>query len=168
MSQPIYIIGYPYAGQSYGLGLIAQSREEAEARLRAIQEHGQITGEMTVSTIARQRTGLWPVTLHHAHEAIVSYFAPLRSLRRLLPLLLLTLGCHADPLETQPTNNPGIQLELLFTERGCSMYRFVDAGHFRYWADCRGSVQSSWSESCGKGCTRTVTESVQTTKETDR
>ena len=77
-------------------------------------------------------------------------------------LALLMAGCGAAPISSTMTDNPeGVKLDLLFTHEGCKMYRFMDNGHFHYFADCRGTVTST--ESCGKGCSRT--DSVQTTKE---
>jgi hypothetical protein len=68
---------------------------------------------------------------------------------------LALVGCAKDPEQRLQTNNSEFELAKLFTHEGCSVYRFSDAGHYRYWADCRGRISSDYTESCGKNCTRT-------------
>lgn len=63
-----------------------------------------------------------------------------------------------------PTNNPELELELLFEHDGCKVYRFYDSGHSRYWSDCRGRVHGGYNQSCGKGCTRFEPDEVETSQ----
>ena len=81
--------------------------------------------------------------------------------------LLLTAcddGTRVKSIET--TNNPTMPVALLFEKDGVAVYRFADAGHYHYFAVPKtgsyASLFSEWSESCGKGCTRTVTDEVPT------
>lgn len=69
----------------------------------------------------------------------------------LLPVLLLP----ACAKQAEQTTAVGVEFKVdtLFTHNGCTMYRFVDGGSFRYYADCRG--ETTWVESCGKNCTHT-------------
>jgi hypothetical protein len=62
--------------------------------------------------------------------------------------LLVLGGCGVDPVETKPSNNPSVSVDVLFQVDGCKVYRFWDHGEARYFANCRGSV--SWSELQGK------------------
>jgi hypothetical protein len=41
-------------------------------------------------------------------------------------------------------------VERLFTNEGCTAYRFNDAGHFVYYTNCSGSTQSTVVKQCGK------------------
>lgn len=77
-----------------------------------------------------------------------------------LAALLLT-GCAKEPVSTARTDNGGINVELLFTHEGCRVYRFYDS-RYHYFTDCRGSVVSTWTENCGKNCTRTLEEEIAT------
>lgn len=48
---------------------------------------------------------------------------------------------------------------------GCKVYQFEAGGHTRYFTRCPGSqVNTHWqrTESCGKGCSRTISESIDT------
>lgn len=80
-----------------------------------------------------------------------------RTTEQRLALLLIVLalsGCARDPVSTDHTDNQSVSVDKLFTHEGCSVYRFYDAGHYHYWADCRGdSIESS--QTCGRNCTRT-------------
>lgn len=85
-----------------------------------------------------------------------------------LPFLLLALvgadGCEDPrPVEAQtPTNNPEYKVDFLFEKDGCKVYRFGDAGRTHYFTNCEGNLETSWTESCGKNCNRTVYETIQT------
>jgi hypothetical protein len=87
-----------------------------------------------------------------------------------LPALALALGptlaaCHipADPVAVQPTNNPEVNVSLLFSADGCDVYRFYDGGE-HYFARCQeGRVSTLSPKRCGKNCRRdeeVPTESV--------
>lgn len=73
----------------------------------------------------------------------------------LVPLFLIA-GCDANPVSTQSTNNPKVQVDLLFVHDGCAVYRFYDGGEGHYYAVCgRGlNVTTSSEQPCGKGCVR--------------
>ena len=69
-------------------------------------------------------------------------------------LFIVTLacaGCLAAPLETAPTANPAIQVDLLFEHDGCRVYRFMDGG-YHYFARCQGAGQAATvlPDRCGK------------------
>ena len=57
------------------------------------------------------------------------------------------------------TSNTNFDVELLFVNDGVKVYRFYDAGRYRYYTDARGSVQ--WSEQSGK---TTTTQEIPTAK----
>ena len=67
---------------------------------------------------------------------------------------LLVLAACTKPAETSTPANANFAVDTLFTHHGCTVYRFYDGGHARYFTDCKG--QTSWSETCGKNCTREV------------
>jgi len=46
--------------------------------------------------------------------------------------------------------NGSFQLEFLFEQNGCKMYRFEDNGRFIYWTDCQGKIQSDYERNNGK------------------
>lgn len=72
---------------------------------------------------------------------------------------VLLVGCSRQ--QAVETNNPNFEIDKLFTKDGCDVYRFRDAGYPRYFVKCENAQAGvSWSESCGKGCTNSV--SVQT------
>lgn len=76
-------------------------------------------------------------------------------MKTLLSILVLTVlaGC-SKPAETSTQVGKDFVVEKLFTYEGCTVYRFTDAGYSRYFTNCSGST--SWSETCGKNCTRPV------------
>lgn len=65
-------------------------------------------------------------------------------------ILLIVVSCAKDPVESKRTGNNDITLDLLFKNDGCSVYRFYDAGRYRYFSDCRGDINTNGS--CGKNC----------------
>lgn len=70
----------------------------------------------------------------------------------------LTLaGCGREAIETTKTDNQAISVDRLFTKDGCTVYRFSDAGRYRYFARCAGTASmATWDESCGKDCSHPV------------
>lgn len=56
---------------------------------------------------------------------------------------LLLVGCAESPVSRHSTNNPDVGVSVLFEVDGCKVYRFSDAGHYRYFTTCQGSVSSS-------------------------
>lgn len=79
-------------------------------------------------------------------------------------LLLLLVGCHADPIETRSSDNPKVPVSLLFNHEGCKVYRFADGGNYHYFARCglEVMVTETHTENCGKHCQHEVTEEVPT------
>ena len=47
---------------------------------------------------------------------------------------------------------------------GCTVYKFYDNGSWHYFTKCGGTVTTTknYTESCGKGCSRSRTESMTT------
>jgi outer membrane biogenesis lipoprotein LolB len=78
----------------------------------------------------------------------------LRTLALSLSVLLLS-ACSGKAESTAQSTNGEFQVERLFDADGCTVYRFQDAGYFRYFSKCPGAIsQTNWKESCGKSCTR--------------
>jgi len=73
-------------------------------------------------------------------------------------LMLGLVGCEEErqPLERQRTNNSAYQVSFLFENDGCKIYRFVDAGNYRYYVNCGVNGSTEHTERCGKSCTRPV------------
>jgi len=67
------------------------------------------------------------------------------------------LGCANEPIYKSKTNNNEMQVELLFEHDGCRVYRFYD-GSYKYYTDCRGSVQ--WTEQHGKSSSEEGNQTV--------
>ncbi len=67
-------------------------------------------------------------------------------------LLVLVVGfltaCNNQPEATVQKGE--FRVERLFTNEGCTAYRFSDAGHFVYYTDCSGTTQSTRVRQCGK------------------
>lgn len=67
----------------------------------------------------------------------------------LLACCLAMFGCNAPaPVERNTTNNPAIQVSLLFVHEGVKVYRFSDGYRIVYYTDARG--KTAWDESTGK------------------
>lgn len=84
---------------------------------------------------------------------------------RRIALALLLLGCAEEPVSTGASSNANIAVSLLFEHEGCKVYRFLDAGHYRYYVRCSDGTQATghtYSESCGKNCTRTRRDEIPT------
>jgi len=83
-------------------------------------------------------------------------------IKYLILFLLILIGCRENPVATIKTNNPKIEIDKLFTHKGCSVYRFFDR-EYHYFADCRGSVSSDKETNDGE--TNTITdETIPTVK----
>lgn len=71
---------------------------------------------------------------------------------------LALAGCDVPPRDVPESKETAgtFTVERLFTHDGCTVYRFRDNGDRRYFTRCDGaaSAEASWSESCGKSCTR--------------
>lgn len=72
------------------------------------------------------------------------------------------IACDAKPAEESRVVGPqgSYKVDRLFTVDGCTVYRFDDGGRSRYFTNCGGSAMSEHTESCGKGCTRHVDDSI--------
>ncbi len=75
----------------------------------------------------------------------------MKTLLAVLAIAVLS-GC-GKPAETSTAVGREFVVDKLFTHEGCTVYRFYDGGT-RYFTNCSGST--SWTEQCGKGCTRQV------------
>lgn len=77
-------------------------------------------------------------------------------------LILLLVACegkHGTPVNVEGAKD-NFNVTLLFEKDGCKVYRFEDS-KFRYFTNCTETT-SEYTESCGKGCTRTVEDSNPT------
>jgi outer membrane biogenesis lipoprotein LolB len=69
----------------------------------------------------------------------------------------LLLACGVPAERSEQTTNQNVRVDRLFTHDGCTVYRFEDAGYFRYFVRCdNGSAHVEWTEGCGKNRTRSV------------
>lgn len=67
----------------------------------------------------------------------------------LVGLVVLVLsGCEGAPPESTTHAGMGYEVSKLFTHEDCSVYRFSDYGHVRYYTNCSGST--SYQTSSGK------------------
>ncbi len=69
----------------------------------------------------------------------------------LLLILMFACACAKSPASRSATNNVEIPVDFLFEHEGCKVYRFLDAGYYRYFTNC---TQTMSTQSCGKNCTR--------------
>lgn len=58
--------------------------------------------------------------------------------------LVALLSCKRDAVESTETNNAEFEVDFLFENDGCKVYRFYDAGRYVYYTDCRGTASSSY------------------------
>jgi len=52
-------------------------------------------------------------------------------------------ACVASPMETRASNNPEIDVEVLFQHDGCTVYRFRDGSTHHYFARCVGPAATT-------------------------
>lgn len=75
----------------------------------------------------------------------------------ILCAIVLLAACTRQAEQVTSSSNPEVPIDTLFRKDGCTMYRFIDAGHYRYFARCDNGQTSVQSQnSCGKNCTRHV------------
>ncbi len=82
--------------------------------------------------------------------------------RNLLFVAMLATGCMpADAISKHATNNPNVDVELLFSHDGCDVFRFRDPG-YHYYVRCQNASvqQTNQNISCGKNCV--TDEAIQT------
>jgi hypothetical protein len=76
---------------------------------------------------------------------------------------VIVTGCMpVDPISQHATNNPNVNVELLFSHEGCDVFRFRDPA-YHYYVRCSGvgvQAQTTQQVSCGKNCSRE--EAIQT------
>jgi hypothetical protein len=68
--------------------------------------------------------------------------------------LLTLISCSAKQPESTTAAGVDFKVDKLFTHDGCTVYRFVDGGNYRYFTNCQGST--NWTENCGKNCSRNM------------
>lgn len=66
-------------------------------------------------------------------------------------ITLSATACMKQPEEASRAGND-FTVEKLFTHDGCTVYRFEDGTHYRYFTNCKGRTE--WNESCGKNCSK--------------
>jgi hypothetical protein len=60
-------------------------------------------------------------------------------------------ACGKRAEGVSPSSNAGVKVERLFTTDGCTVYRFEDYGHYRYFVRCEGGMShTQWQEGSGK------------------
>ena len=64
----------------------------------------------------------------------------------------LVLAACGNPAEHSTPAGVGFNVDRLFTHEGCTVYRFSDAGWYRYFTKCAGAASSSTSWSEGRPC----------------
>lgn len=65
----------------------------------------------------------------------------------LAAIMLALAGCGKQA-ESSTAAGVEFRVDKLFTVDGCTVYRFSDAGHYRYFTNCSGST--AWDERHGK------------------
>lgn len=90
-------------------------------------------------------------------------------MQRLLVLAALCgiiAGCANERPSESDKADATSTAAVLFEVDGIRVYRFGDRGRYHYFAVPRSGAPAqsvtTWSESCGKNCTRTVTDEIST------
>lgn len=76
-------------------------------------------------------------------------------MKYIILILIMLTACVTPGEKEVNSSNSDFKVELLFTVDGCKVYRFHDGGNSRYFSTCKGS-STSWNESCGKNCSRSM------------
>lgn len=86
-----------------------------------------------------------------------------------LAALALLAGCGAKPISDVANPNGELDVVLLTRIEDCRVYRFEDwrTVYVTVCGQTGASTASSHSESCGKNCTRTVDDVVETVRQLD-
>lgn len=74
-------------------------------------------------------------------------------MKKLLVILCVAVlaGCTKRAEQSSAAGTEFV-VDKLFTHEGCTVYRFEDGGRYLYYTNCSGST--SWTENCGKNCSR--------------
>ena len=77
----------------------------------------------------------------------------------IVALSCLILAACSEPAEsTAPSSNGNIPVDKLFNIDGCTVYRFKDGVHNRYFSNCKtGHSEVTYQLNCGKNCSRPET-----------
>lgn len=67
----------------------------------------------------------------------------------ILTLIVIT-SCKQEPIQEDKTNNNQYKMVLMFEYDGCKFYKFYDFGRAVYWTDCRGKIETVYTETSGK------------------
>jgi hypothetical protein len=82
-------------------------------------------------------------------------------------IVVVAAGCSGDekPSELRQMEAKST-VGLLFEHEGVRVYRFGDGVRYHYYAVAGNQAYtfSSWSESCGKNCTKHVVEEIPTVR----
>ncbi|MEO6191274.1 MAG: DUF4884 domain-containing protein [Saprospiraceae bacterium] len=65
-------------------------------------------------------------------------------------LVILSIDSCVTPVpisKTKPKNNKTYEIEYLFEQDGCKVYRFYDYGHYVYFTNCNNSTTSIVNDS---------------------
>lgn len=70
----------------------------------------------------------------------------------ILLCLAILSGCEkvTPPESISSTSNNNIQVELIFENDGCKIYRFEDYGYERYYANCAPGIIGGHTHMVGK------------------
>lgn len=69
-------------------------------------------------------------------------------LAALAAILALLSGCDNRQPESSLRASDSYRVDKLFTVDGCTLYRFLDRSHYRYFTNCSGST--NYTTSSGK------------------
>ncbi len=83
-----------------------------------------------------------------------------------LVIVVALTACATDPPDSRAQMVAKDSVALLFEYEGVRVYRFGDGSRYHYYAVPRNgafaSAFSEWSETCGKGCEKVITEDFPT------
>lgn len=65
-------------------------------------------------------------------------------------VVIVLAGCSSPGVSVSQTDNKNFNVEKLFTNDNCAIYRFFDGGDAIYYADCHGESHASWNQLHGK------------------
>lgn len=82
-------------------------------------------------------------------------------MKKILVIIVIVIfsSCVEDAQET--TRNGNFEVEFLFEQDGCKIYRFKDGTRYIYWANCAGKINSDYSTG-GKNRTTVRNETIIT------